>query len=95
MINTLVATVGQTLVIKGYAQDFDAAIEAMQFSCDNGNTWTSYQTPNADPDRNVNWSFSFTPPHAGHYQLLARAVGKKGKVTPEPARIKIEARTTN
>lgn len=95
MIGTLVATAGRALVVEGYAQDFGKAIEAMQFSCDEGSTWTSYPTSNADPGRNVNWSFSFTPPHAGHYHLLVRAVSERGGVTPEPARIAIEARVAN
>ncbi|MEG2262404.1 MAG: sulfite oxidase [Raoultibacter sp.] len=92
MIGELVGTVGQPVVIKGYAQDFGKAIEAVQFSCDEGVTWTSYETHDADPDRNVNWSFAFTPPQTGRYRVLVRALRSDGGTTPEPACINIEAR---
>ncbi|MEG0460461.1 sulfite oxidase [Gordonibacter sp.] len=92
MIGTLVGTAGRALTVEGYAQDFGTPIKAVQFSCDDGDTWASYPTPQAEADRNVNWSFSFTPPHAGHYDLLVRAVCKDGKTTPEPARVAIDVR---
>ena len=57
----------------------------MQFSADEGDTWTTYPTTGAEQDRNVNWSFTFTPAASGHYRLLVRAVGGDGRITPEPA----------
>ncbi|HJH42912.1 MAG TPA: sulfite oxidase [Rubneribacter badeniensis] len=91
MIGTVHSTAGQPVTIEGYAQDFGAAIAALQFSCDNGRTWTSFATPHTDPDCNVNWSFAFTPPEKGRYRLLVRAVCLDGRATPQPACVTVES----
>lgn len=90
MIGTVIGVVGKPVAIEGYAQDFGASVAAMQFSCDEGSTWTTYATPGADRDCNVNWSFRFTPPQAGFYRLLVRAVCADGRVTPEPADVYLD-----
>lgn len=89
MIGTIHATAGKPVTTSGYAQDFGEVISAVQFSCDDGKTWTTYPLSNVDPDRNVNWTFSFTPERAGTYELLARAVRADGSTSPEPARTTI------
>ena len=91
MIAVVSATAGRPVTIEGYAQDFGVPIAEVRFSCDNGETWTSFATPEADPDRNVNWSFSFTPPEAGTYRLLVQAAAADGRTTPEPALVTVEA----
>lgn len=90
MIGSVAGTAGRPVEVKGYAQDFGFAVSAVQFSCDGGDTWTTFDTPEADPDRNVNWSFSFTPPEAGTYELLVRAVRADGRVSPQPARVTVD-----
>ena len=55
-------------------------------------TWTAFETSGADPNRNVNWSFSFVPPEEGVYELLVRAECADGRLTPESARVRVEAR---
>lgn len=92
MIAAVPAAAGRPVIIEGYAQDFGVPIAKVRFSCDEGETWTSFATPEADPDRNVNWSFSFTPPEAGTYRLLVQAVADDGRTTPEPALVNVEAR---
>lgn len=89
MIGAIHGTAGKPVTASGYAQDFGEPISAVQFSCDDGKTWTTYPLSNMDPDRNVNWSFSFTPEHAGTYELLVRAVRGDGSTSPEPARTTI------
>ena len=64
MIGTLAGTAGHPGPVKGYAQDFGFPVSAVQFSCDGGRTWTTYETPNAESGVNVNWSFTFTPPRS-------------------------------
>lgn len=91
MIGTVVATAGQPVTIDGYAQDFGGTVTHVQFSCDEGATWTAYELGKVDPNRNVNWTFTFTPPEAGIYDLLVRAQCDDGRTTPQPARIRIEA----
>jgi hypothetical protein len=80
---------GEPITIEGYAQDFKAAVAAMQFSCDQGRTWTTYLMKDMAPDCNVNWSFTFTPDQPGLHELLARARNTFGETTPEPASIRI------
>jgi len=94
VIGTLFGTAGKPVVVKGYAQEFELPIKAIQFSCDGGSTWTTYPTESAEPDCNVNWEFSFTPPAEGFYTLLIRAVNSAGVVTPEPATVNLEVAAT-
>jgi hypothetical protein len=85
MIAGIEGRVGKAVTLSGYAQDFGVAIVAMQFSANGGESWSSYQLHNIDAERNLNWTYSFTPELAGNYQILIRAVSSDGRVTPEPA----------
>ena len=53
-------------------------VSAIQFSLDDGATWTSYDTDGAVIDKGVNWHFDYTPTRPGRYVLKARAVDKRG-----------------
>lgn len=90
MIGVVAGVAGRPVRVSGYAQDFDFPVSAVEFSCDDGCTWTAYETPEADADCNVNWSFTFEPPQAGTYVLLVRAVRSDGLASPEPARVVVE-----
>ena len=39
--------VGEPIHFEGYADDYDKAMTGMQFSMDNGKTWTEYPTDGA------------------------------------------------
>ena len=90
MIGELSGLVGRPVRVEGYAQDFGGPIAAVQFSCDEGQTWTTYETAEADPDCNVNWSFCFIPPQRGIYRLLVRAMRSDGQVSPESACVTVD-----
>lgn len=90
MIGTVRGEAGRPVTVEGYAQDFGFPVAAVQFSCDDGGTWTTYDTPDAADDRNVNWAFTFTPPRSGRYDLLVRAVSADGRATPQPARVAVD-----
>lgn len=94
MITTVRTTTGKPVRLQGYAQDFEEPIARLCFSCDDGATWTSYETAGADPTRNVNWSFEFTPPKTGTYELIICAECADGRTTPQPARVRIVAAQT-
>ena len=64
---------------EGYADAFDTQITAVEFSLDNGKTWTRYETPDSDLTRWVYWHFKFTP-EEGSYVLSVRAVTADGEV---------------
>jgi len=85
MIGTVEGRVGSPVTLKGYAQDYGVPIAAIQFSCDEGCTWSSYALEKIDPDCNINWSFSFTPEKSGDYKVLIRALSSDERTTPEPA----------
>ena len=65
---------------EGYASAFDTQIVAVEFSLDDGKTWTRYETPNSDLTRWVYWHFTFTPEEPGAYVLSVRSVTADGAV---------------
>ena len=87
MIGSVRGTVGVPLVFEGYANDFDKAIRAVQFSLDGGRTWTTYGTPGTTAERNLCWRYEYTPERPGSYELLVRSVNEDGAASPEPARV--------
>lgn len=87
MIGTIAGQVGKPLSIMGYANDFDRRIQAVQFSLDDGETWTSYETPGTVADKNLYWKFEYTPVQSGSYQLLVRSVNEEGAASPSFAAI--------
>jgi len=79
--------VGKTMTFEGYADDFQDAIVAVEFSMDDGATWTAYNTPRATTDRWVYWHFGYTPTEAGTYKMSVRARTASGKVSPMAANV--------
>ena len=82
---------GKPVRFEGYAYDFDRAVVAVEFSLDQGGTWTRYPTPEVEAGRLTWWSFDYTPEVPGAYELLVRAVSEGEKVGPVPARYGFEA----
>ena len=74
--------VGETMAFSGYADDFDFGVGAIEFSLDDGVTWTSYPCEGSRDDVGVTWRFAYTPKLPGRYVLKARAVGKNGVANP-------------
>ncbi len=70
---------GQPIEFTGYVDDFDRAICAMEFSLDDGASWTAYPTAAVDKSRGVNWRFVYTPEHPGRYLLKVRPVTEDGE----------------
>ncbi len=80
-------TVGETITFEGYADDYDKAIRAIQFSLDNGKTWTEYATTGAHAGCWVYWHFAYEAERPGRYLLRVRSVNEDGKVSPTDASI--------
>jgi DMSO/TMAO reductase YedYZ molybdopterin-dependent catalytic subunit len=74
--------VGDQISFEGYADDFNTAISAVEFSLDGGKTWTSYETANANPNLWVYWNFDYVAEEPGTYKLDVRAKGADGTVSP-------------
>jgi len=74
--------VGGAITFEGYADDYDKAVVAVEFSLDGGKTWATYRTRGADSEKWVYWYFTYTPRAAGTYELSVRAVTENGTVSP-------------
>jgi len=74
--------VGDRLVFEGYADDMGQAIKAVEFSMDNGATWTTCSTEGATADKWVYWYFAYVTEAPGTYKLDVRAVAEDGTVSP-------------
>lgn len=79
--------VGEPIEFSGYADDYDTAIAAVEFSLDGGAHWTTYPVEGADARRWVRWRFSYTPTEPGVYLLESRSVNVNGKASPTPATV--------
>lgn len=85
---------GEPFTFEGYADGWTNQIVAVEFSFDNGETWTRFDTPGTNTEQWVTWSFTWTP-EAGKdtaYVLSARAVLADGTTTAEPMRIMVNAK---
>ncbi len=82
---------GRPIEFAGYVDDFDRTIRAMEFSLDDGASWTAYPTEAVDKTRGVNWRFVYTPPQAGRYLLKVRPVTEDGEPSPLVAGFAFEA----
>lgn len=71
--------VGRPIEFSGYVDDFDRTIVAMEFSLDEGASWTAYPTQAIDKSRGVNWQFVYTPERPGRYLLKVRPVTEDGE----------------
>lgn len=85
MISRTHGHVGRPLRFKGTAYDFGHAIVSVQFSLDDGSTWTIFETPETNDYQNVSWTFEYMPEEAGFYVLKVRSENDEGKVSPEAA----------
>lgn len=84
---------GEPFTLKGYASAWDDPIVAVEFSMDNGETWTRFDTPHTNTDQWVTWDFTFTPEAVDDaYVLSVRAVSESGLVTEEPIERLVNAR---
>ena len=74
--------VGEPIVFEGYLDDFDNGVAAVQFSLDDGVSWTDYDTSGAVAEAGLSWRFVYTPEEPGCYLLKARAKSRSGAVSP-------------
>lgn len=85
MIPRIYARAGESVRISGNAYDFGHAVAAIQFSLDEGEHWTAYETPGTNDYQNVTWEFECTFDRPGSYVLHVRSVNDEGKASPEAA----------
>ena len=90
MIPRTYGRVGEPVRFKGTAYDFGHCITAVEFSLDDGEHWTRYDTPNTNDYQNVTWTFDYTPEEPGFYILRVRSVNDAGEASPEAAFAELE-----
>lgn len=83
---------GKPYTFEGFADAYDDPIRAVEFSLDGGETWKTFETPDAETGVWVYWHFTFTPEEAGAYVLRVRAVTESGLVSETPATIMVNAK---
>jgi hypothetical protein len=83
--------VERPLKIAGWADDYDRSIVAVEFSMDNGATWTRFETPEATSGRVTYWEIDITPHETGAHVVLVRSINEDGKASPVPARVYFRA----
>ena len=70
---------GEPYTFEGYAHAFQYGIDAIEFSLDNGETWTRFDTTAAKRGKWLYWNFTWTPEKPGAYVLSVRAFAEDGK----------------
>lgn len=85
MIGEVAARAGRSVVITGRSYDLGHAVSGVQFSLNEGDSWTTYPIEDANDYQPVDWSFEFRPPRAGEYRLWVRSVNDAGATSPEAA----------
>lgn len=70
---------GEAFTFEGYADAFDETITAVEFSMDQGETWTTYEVPSANNQAWVHWTWTWQVPESSRPE----AQGWQGGVTSE------------
>lgn len=91
MIGDVAARAGRPVVITGRSYDLGHAVSGVQFSLNEGASWTTYLFENTNDYQPVDWSFEFQPPRVGEYRLWVRSVNDAGATSPEAALAVIRA----
>ena len=89
MIAPIYTSVGKTVSLTGTAYDFGHSISAIEFSLDDGQNWTRYETPGTNDYQNLPWTFDWEPKEPGEYTRLVRSVNDSGDHSPENAYVHI------
>ncbi len=84
---------GKPFTFEGYADAFDEAVTTIEFSMDNGKTWTTFDLGQTDPRQWVYWHFTWTPESDGSYVLMARGITETGLVSEEPQKVMVTAKS--
>lgn len=89
MIGRVYGHVGKAVRFKGTAYDFGHAVSAIEFSLDDGQHWTRYETPDTNDYQNLTWTFDYVPEKPGFYVLRIRSVNDVGECSPESAFVEL------
>ena len=80
----MIIPVGEPHTFEGYAHAYEYGITSIEFSLDNGETWTSFDTTDSTKGKWLYWNFTYTPEVEGGYVLSVRAFAEDGKTWDYP-----------
>ena len=83
---------GQPFTFNGYVDAYDKKIASMEFSMDQGETWTKFDLPETDVNKMVWWNFTWTPEKEGAYCLTVRATTEDGEVSFETQTVMVNVK---
>lgn len=83
MLPRMHCKLGERVAFHGMAGDFGHAVRAIEFSLDEGRSWTRYETPGTNDYQNVSWEFTYEPKRHGLHVLRVRSVNDEGAASPE------------
>ena len=86
---------GQPLHIEGVADSFNERITAIQFSLDNGQTWTEYETSGTHAGNWTHFDLEWTPEQTGAFVLCVRPIDETGTTSDSVARYLINVKTAD
>ena len=83
---------GVPYTFEGYADAFDEAVTMLEFSMDNGKTWTAFDLGQTDPRKWVYWHFT-TVLDPGAYVLQVRATTVEGTESYQADEVMVVVKT--
>ena len=83
---------GEPFTFNGYVDAYDKKIASMEFSMDQGETWTKFDLPETDVNKMVWWNFTWTPEKEGAYCLTVRATTEEGEVSFETQTVMVNVK---
>lgn len=89
----MIIETGKPFTFEGYADAYDEAVTKLEFSMDNGETWTSFDLGQTDPRQWVYWHFTWTPETDGSYVLMVRGTTETGLVGSNCQKVMINAKS--
>lgn len=89
----MIIETGKPFTFEGYADAYDEAVVKLEFSMDNGKTWTPYDLGQTDPSKWVYWHYTWTPESDGSYVLMVRGTTDTGLVGTNIQKVMVTAKS--
>ena len=89
----MIIETGKPFTFEGYADAYDEAVVKLEFSMDNGKTWTPYDLGQTDPSKWVYWHYTWTPGSDGSYVLMVRGTTDTGLVGNNIQKVMVTAKS--
>ena len=89
----LLIETGKPFTFEGYADAYNEKITTIEFSMDQGKTWTAYELGDTDVTKWVYWYFEWTPETDGSYVLTVRATTETGLVSTTYHQVMVTAKS--